>query len=128
MRYLFSPLLKIFAYIHILYCNNIPLPFHFVLYRLQKAVTTKMVVKSALIHGGLAKKSMEELYALMSNHSLHVPSPLRLLRISNGKCCEFCLKDKVNHIRPGIGVFACWDCVTNNVGGRGSLTKVWKTT
>ena len=92
-------------------------------------VSTRMVVKSALIHGGHAKKTMEELYALMSNHSIHVPSPLRLLRMANGKVCEFCQRDRVNHVRPGIGVFACWDCVTN---GRGdvappALTKTWKT-
>lgn len=80
---------------------------------LRDMITTKLVVQSAMIHGGHAKKSMEEMYALMSNHSIHVPSPLRLLRISNGKICEFCLQAKVNHIRPGIGVFACWDCVTN---------------
>ena len=94
-----------------------------------------MVVKSALIHGGLGKKSIEEIHQLMSNHSMHVPSPLRLLRIVNGKQCEFCFRrtqKKVNHVRPGLGVFACWNCVTERCpnaainGSRGSLTKVWK--
>ena len=103
-------------------------------------MNTKMVIQSALIHGGHAKKSMEELFALMKNHSIHIPSALRLLRICNGKYCEFCLQDKVNHVRPGFGVFACWDCVTNkqssyqyaahwNIGvdsRQFSLTRAWK--
>ncbi len=98
-------------------------------------VSTRMVVKSALLHGGHAKKTMEELHALMSNHSMHVPSPLRLLRMANGKVCEFCQLDRVNHVRPGIGVFACWDCVTNGMGvltlpdltRQPPLTRTWKT-
>ncbi|KAL7541056.1 hypothetical protein ACHAWF_006847 [Thalassiosira exigua] len=106
---------------------------------LKERVTTRLVVQSALVHGGHAKKSMEELHALTSVRSIHVPSPLRLLRIANGKVCEFCREDKVNHVRPGIGVFACWDCVTCKhlshryaahwqVGddGQFSLTRPWK--
>mmetsp|Transcript_55974 Transcript_55974/g.135422 ORF Transcript_55974/g.135422 Transcript_55974/m.135422 type:complete len:167 (+) Transcript_55974:244-744(+) len=88
---------------------------------LWKLVTTEIVVKSALIHGGHARRTMEELYQLMSQHSIHVPSPLRLLRLANGKRCKFCCGEKVNFVRPGLGVFACWECIT----GRG-LTKAWK--
>ncbi len=106
---------------------------------LREMVTTKMVVQSALIHGGHAKKTMEELYNLMKMHSIHPPSPLRLLRLANGKRCEFCLQSGTNHVRPGLGVFACWDCVSSGKQGRwnawsssGSrsglkLTKAWKT-
>jgi len=104
-------------------------------------VTTKMVVQSALIHGGNPSKSMAELHSLMRNHSIHVPSPLRLLRLANGKRCEFCLTSGTNHVRPGLGVFACWNCVVSGKQGRwnrgyssrnsGSssikLTKAWKT-
>eukprot|EP00984_Skeletonema_dohrnii_P027373 scaffold16905_cov117-Skeletonema_dohrnii-CCMP3373.AAC.2 len=43
---------------------------------LREMVTTKMVVQSALIHGGNPSKSMAELHSLMRNHSIHVPSPL----------------------------------------------------
>eukprot|EP00581_Thalassiosira_minuscula_P009951 CAMPEP_0183708928 /NCGR_PEP_ID=MMETSP0737-20130205/5083_1 /TAXON_ID=385413 /ORGANISM="Thalassiosira miniscula, Strain CCMP1093" /LENGTH=557 /DNA_ID=CAMNT_0025936891 /DNA_START=115 /DNA_END=1788 /DNA_ORIENTATION=+ len=97
------------------------LNFAFTCKSLRDSLTTKMVVESSLIHGGYAKKSMEELHLLMNVHSMHVPSPLRLLRISNGKSCEFCHGCKVNHVRPGIGVFGCWDCVTIR-----KLTKPWK--
>jgi len=64
---------------------------------LREMVTTKMVVQSALIHGGHAKKTMEELYKLMKNQSIYPPSPLRLLRLANGKTCEFCVKKSVTH-------------------------------
>eukprot|EP00986_Skeletonema_menzelii_P008535 scaffold3629_cov123-Skeletonema_menzelii.AAC.1 len=102
-------------------------------------VTTKMVVQSALIHGGNAKRTMEELHELMSNHSIHVPSPLRLLRLANGKRCEFCFTSGTNHVRPGLGVFACWECVVSGTNNRWNsynrhkrsssikLTKAWKT-
>ena len=105
---------------------------------LRAMVTTKMVVQSALIHGGNAKRTMEELHALMSNHSIRIPSPLRLLRLANGKRCEFCFTSGTNHVRPGLGVFACWDCVVSGSNNRYNrhrssrssgvkLTKAWKT-
>jgi len=66
------------------------------------------------------------------------------LRLANGKTCEFCLQSGTNHVRPGLGVFACWDCVSSGRQGRwnswsssrsgsncnsssGKLTKAWKT-
>lgn len=78
---------------------------------LREIVTTRMVVDSALVHGGFARRSIEELQKFMVDKSLHVPSPLRLLRICNGKMCEICLCNKTNHVRPGTGLFACWTCV-----------------
>ena len=100
---------------------------------LRDMVSTSMVIKSALVHGGHAKSTMEVLFTLTSKHAMHIPSPLRLLRLVNGKVCEFCLNDKVNHARPGIGVFACWACVTSRTTRnkrplmiRGTLTKPWK--
>lgn len=110
---------------------------------LRDMVSTSMVIKSALVHGGHAKSTMEVLYALTFVYAIHIPSPLRLLRLVNGKVCEFCLNGKVNHARPGIGVFACWACVTSRTTRsttpvilpegvderpliRGTLTKPWK--
>eukprot|EP00580_Thalassiosira_gravida_P017023 CAMPEP_0201668484 /NCGR_PEP_ID=MMETSP0494-20130426/19676_1 /ASSEMBLY_ACC=CAM_ASM_000839 /TAXON_ID=420259 /ORGANISM="Thalassiosira gravida, Strain GMp14c1" /LENGTH=588 /DNA_ID=CAMNT_0048148885 /DNA_START=109 /DNA_END=1872 /DNA_ORIENTATION=- len=95
---------------------------------LRDMVTTKMVVQSALIHGGHAMKTMDELHALISSRSIHVPSPMRLLRLACGKVCEFCISAKVNHVRPSLGVFACWECVTNRSARQGlfGLTKPWK--
>jgi len=94
---------------------------------LREMVTTKMVVQCALIHGGHAKKTMEELYALMSNHSIHIPSPLRLLRLANGKRCEHCIKKTVNTLYSGLNIasFSCWDCLAK---GDDPVTRAWKTT
>jgi hypothetical protein len=92
---------------------------------LQKRVTTKMVVRSAMIHGGNPKQNILELYPLMKDQSIHVPSPVRLLRLVNGKKCEKknC-RAKVKHVRPGTGVFLCWDCLTRKKTG---FTKAFDT-
>jgi hypothetical protein len=90
---------------------------------LMNAVNTKLIVKAALIHGGHAKHTVDELHELMTNNAIHIPSPLRLLRLTNGKRCEFCFRNQVNFVRPGLGVFACWDCITMR-----GLTKPWKLT
>lgn len=83
-------------------------------------ITTKIVVRSALIHGGHAKKTMTELYELMSTRAIHVPSPLRLLRLVNGKRCEFCCSKAVHHVRAKLGVFSCGTCTSAD------LTKPWR--
>jgi len=89
---------------------------------LRDFISTKLVIRSALIHGGHAHQTMVELHKLMQNKALHIPSPLRLLRLVNGKRCKRCNQSKVNFVRPCVGVFACWDCTTT------SLTKPWKMT
>lgn len=88
-------------------------------------VTTTMVVRSALIHGNNTKKTFEELYKLMKNHSIHPPSPLRLLRLANGRKCEFCLENSVWSLYQdmNIGAFSCWNCLTK---GEDRLTKAFK--
>ncbi len=93
---------------------------------LREMVTTKMVVQCALIHGGHAKKTMEEMYKMMSKHSIHVPSPLRLLQLANGKRCEFCNNKSVLSLYSGlnIGAFSCWDCLAK---GDDPVTSAWKT-
>ena len=72
---------------------------------LKKLVTTKMVVRSASIGGWHMR------HKLMSVHAKHRPSPLRLLRLANGKKCEFCSKADVNIILHTFrGVYACLCC------------------
>ena len=89
---------------------------------LMNSITTKMDVRSALLHGGHAKTTMELLAPLMKSHSIFVPTPLRLLRLVNGKRCERgrC-SAKVNHIREGYANFYCWECHTE------FFTASWKT-
>lgn len=87
---------------------------------LHDAVTTELVVKSAMIYGGHAIKTMEELYPLFQKQSIYVPSPNRLLSLANGKRCEHCLISKVNHVRPNYGLFLCWHCLTTH------FTRAWR--
>ena len=96
-------------------------------------VTTTMVVRSALIHGDNAKKTFEELYKLMKNHSIHPPSPLRLLRLANGRKCEFCCKKNVLSLYQdmNIGAFSCWQCLTKapdplTMAFKSSWSRCWR--
>jgi len=74
------------------------------------------VVVSALMHGGHAKSSMERLVGLIRGNTnqqqhqrkIYVPSPLRMLRLMNGKRCERCNEAKVNMVSQDFGVFLCW--------------------
>ena len=67
---------------------------------LREMVTTRMVVQSALIHGGHPKKTMEELAKLMKKHSIHPPSPLRLLRLGKLIYQDFSNFQSSFHIPP----------------------------
>ena len=88
---------------------------------LRDFVTTEMVVRSALVGRGRAKETMKAVGNIMSAKAIHVPSPLRLLRLTNGKRCEFCFLRKVPSVHPRLGVFACRVCVTT----RDYLTRPW---
>ena len=98
---------------------------------LRSCISVEMVVKSSLYHGGYAMKSVQNLAVLMLKKAIYPPSAMRLLRLANGKRCEFCLnapispsrnrgllfqfKQNVNplprFVRPTCGFFACWNCM-----------------
>ncbi|KAI2502396.1 hypothetical protein MHU86_12053 [Fragilaria crotonensis] len=77
------------------------------------------VVTSALQSGGQAKRTAIQVLerALPSTNnapsdaSIHLPSPLRLLRLVNGTRCESraCMS-AVTTPSPHFGLFLCWDC------------------
>lgn len=90
-------------------------------------VTHEHVVRSAMISGGNAKRTMTELSYLIKRQSIVIPSPLRLLRLTNGRYCEHGAlqcengeKKKVSHVRPGQGIFLCWECLTKSTEKLGS--------
>jgi hypothetical protein len=83
--------------------------------RLRNEVSTSMVICSAMIHGGHAGMTTNNLLPLMKKGKIHIPSPLRLLQLVNGKRCEFCFNHKVNFVRPEYGVFACWSYTTGRL-------------
>ena len=74
-------------------------------------VTKSMVVKAAMSAGGNAKISINEICRLEENASIYPPSPMRLLRLVNGKRCEICLQHSVSHVRVDFGNFVCWQCI-----------------
>lgn len=74
-------------------------------------VTTKMVVRSAVMHGGGPKSTVEELYRLLTHDTIYTPSPWRLLRLVAGKRCEVCNENKVKHANQGLGTFLCFRCL-----------------
>jgi hypothetical protein len=78
--------------------------------RLRNAVSTTLVVKSALIAGGNARKAMEALLPLMNDQSIYVPSAQRLLLLANRKYCEFCRKRNASYGLSDFGLSLCGRC------------------
>ena len=78
------------------------------------------VVRTCLMSGGKAKKTMEKLYPLIKKRSIHPPSARRLLTLATGIFCEYCknttmLYEKNNYVkcvRDPYGLHVCWRCVT----------------
>ena len=99
----------------------------------RSSITTEVVVRAAYLQTGKrfsSQKSMDELYTLMDKKSIHIPSPLRLLRIATGDKCEFCLRSGYKTIKSwSCGVFACWNCIKKSRYSTlpKSLTKAWNT-
>lgn len=106
-----------------------------------RALTTTMVVRCAMFGGTRQYKCIQMLQKLMAKHSIYPPSPLRLIRLVNGKRCEFCNNEsprrqndlhryfnttkaiqcgpfritenpKPRQIRGSLGLFACYPCMT----------------
>ena len=97
------------------YLNPLELfKFAFLSSKIESYLTIEMVIRSAMLAGGNAKKSIEELLPLILDGSVFPPSASRLLRLINGTVCELCKVNKVNHVRSGFGLFYCWDCVTKH--------------
>ena len=51
-------------------------------------VTHEAVVRSAVLSGGVATKTIQRMTFLLELRAIWVPSPLRLLRLVNGRSCE----------------------------------------
>ena len=77
------------------------------------------VVRSALMQGGHSKTSMERLMVLIENKCIWIPSPLRMLRLCNGKTCERCFTGRVHLVSEHYGVFFCFRGCIQNFSTRG---------
>ena len=75
--------------------------------------------------GKNAKATIRNVLALYEQGKIHKPSPMRLLRLANGKRCEFgppCDTPdarKVVKTRPDWGLFCCWP---HTVGGSAEIS------
>lgn len=99
---------------------------------IRRSLTVDIVVKCAMYHGGRPFATVFKLANLMKMKSIYPPSALRILRLVNGKCCEFCFNVKVekkdvigtliddreyrnarpNEMRGNFPIYACYTCLT----------------
>ncbi|ORY38395.1 hypothetical protein BCR33DRAFT_769203 [Rhizoclosmatium globosum] len=80
---------------------------------LKNLIKYDAVLQSILFHASKSgKKSVNIVIGLLKQGRIHPPSPLRLLRIANGKRCEKkgC-SDRVLHVRPDYGLHVCFQCL-----------------
>lgn len=84
------------------------------------------VVRSALFQGGHAKTSMERLVPLIKRRCIWTPSPIRMLRLVNGKRCERCNQERVNLVSDSYGTFFCFHGCTKDEATKGvAMNKKW---
>ncbi|KAI2496127.1 hypothetical protein MHU86_18404 [Fragilaria crotonensis] len=79
------------------------------------------VVTSALLSGGQARRTANQVVRMALPHntgsdgpsraSIHLPTPMRLLRLVNGTRCESrACSSAETTICPHFGLFLCWEC------------------
>jgi len=86
---------------------------------LRSHITHEHVVRAALCNGGRPKATMERLVTLVRSRTIWTPTPLRLLRLVNGKRCERCNGTSNRgsvHLVSQFGVFMCGrGCLRNHL-------------
>ena len=82
-------------------------------------IPEEFVVKTCLMSGGKAKKTIERLYPLVKERSIFPISSRRMLDLATGKLCEICKNvikydknNSVSLVRDPYAIHACWRCVT----------------
>ena len=80
---------------------------------LVSSLSVEVVINSAMMAGGNAKATVEELQRLMLTGFIFPPSAIRLICLINGRRCEVCGVNRVKHVRKGFGINVCWKCVTS---------------
>ena len=84
---------------------------------LMKSLSHKTVIRSAIMQGGHAAATMARMLVLMESRLIHMPSPMRLLRLAVGRHCEspLCKKNRrVHTVQTRFGVFMCADCLKDH--------------
>jgi len=84
-----------------------------------KLLRHEHVVRSAMMQGGHSKTSMERLVPLIENRCIWIPSPLRMLRLMNGRTCERCCQGRVHLVSDSYGVFFCFQGCIQDISTKG---------
>ena len=78
-------------------------------------IPEEFVVKTCLMSGGKAKKTIERLYPLVKERSIFPLSSRRMLDLATGKLCEICKNvikydknNSVSLVRDPYAIHACW--------------------
>lgn len=77
---------------------------------LKKSVTVDTALKAVMTHSRYSLESAMIMNQLIQHRSIYPVAPDRIMRIGLGRKCEICLERKVQHLRYGHGMFACWRC------------------
>lgn len=82
---------------------------------LRQKMTISIVVYAGISSGGLSEQIIRLLHNLLQRGAIHVPSPLRLLKLINGKLCESCKEKKMNILAiQHFSMFLCKACLKCN--------------
>ena len=74
-------------------------------------VSVEAVIVSAVMNGGMARCTVQDLALMMHDQSIHPPNALRLLRLANAVRCELCLAVSVSCAKKYFGINVCWECL-----------------
>mmetsp|Transcript_23845 Transcript_23845/g.56302 ORF Transcript_23845/g.56302 Transcript_23845/m.56302 type:complete len:113 (+) Transcript_23845:410-748(+) len=81
-----------------------------------KYLTYAVVIQSASFTGGHPKAKLDNIVSCVGKRSIWTPSPLRLLRLVNGRRCEKCMAKRrkkvgnTNVLHYCFGVYYCYGC------------------
>ena len=83
----------------------------FLSHELMNCVSVEAVIVSAVMNGGMARCTVQDLALMMHDQSIHPPNALRLLRLVNAVRCELCLAVSVSCAKKYFGINVCWECL-----------------
>lgn len=90
--------------------------------RMTDRLTYQHVISLAMVQSSHSKTTVERI--AQQAELIYVPSPQRLLRLTNGKRCERCRENKVNHVFGNSGLFLCQECTVGT--NKATEYHVWK--
>jgi hypothetical protein len=100
---------------------------------LMERLTYDHVLRSSLYRGNATHRtSLESIVTICRSGKIYIPSPVRLLRLMNGRRCELpsCpYAQKIKYTSENFGLHICFDCIKTKTAGLNFNTKrdrAWK--